>query len=497
MGLDAGGSRLATFPEVNLSGLSDGDALVWDAATSRWVPSDVVEGSAAWTSYTPTWVGATSNPAIGNGTLTGKYREHGGTLFLRMQLVIGSTTTLGSGKWTFGLPPGYATVDDGERATIRAAINDVGTRYHVALGTLLPNMTEIEFYVDNSGNVVDNDSPMTWVNGDYMVVTGAIEVAPQVDLLANVSAGDNYESWPLIVRDASSNLVVVYSDGTQHLAYDNTRKVVCRIGDIGSWSADETVHNSADDDAAFGIGTNSSGEPLVWVLTRDIADVETHVLRKRSGGSWSTVSTPSLTNVRLISPIINVSGVGLVCHWQSPTTGTLSHGVLISSDNGVNWSQITIGTGLTTATHPVEVRLVDLGASQILGIGRTEVGGNALFQLTCNGSPNTPANWTVTNTTITDQYRTPAALTQRSDGTLDLYYYDRVNGVLYHRSADPAVVFTDPTAWSGRNLILNHEGLGADGGYPHAIRRNDRNLVVFYSGNSTICQVKLREHAPL
>ncbi|MEV3946968.1 hypothetical protein AB0K57_04800 [Streptomyces halstedii] len=57
-----------------------------------------------WTVYTPVWSGATTNPAIGNGTLVGRYMKWGRTCHLRIEVLMGSTTTYGSGGWSVSLP---------------------------------------------------------------------------------------------------------------------------------------------------------------------------------------------------------------------------------------------------------------------------------------------------------------------------------------------------------------------------------------------------------
>ena len=60
----------------------------------------------AWVAYTPTWTSAGTPPAIGNGTLVGKYWQLGKTIGVRISLIAGSTTTFGnsSNAWTFALP---------------------------------------------------------------------------------------------------------------------------------------------------------------------------------------------------------------------------------------------------------------------------------------------------------------------------------------------------------------------------------------------------------
>lgn len=58
----------------------------------------------AWTSYTPAWTAATTAPDIGNGTLVGYYLKIGRTVHVAVILTCGSTTTYGSGAWSFSLP---------------------------------------------------------------------------------------------------------------------------------------------------------------------------------------------------------------------------------------------------------------------------------------------------------------------------------------------------------------------------------------------------------
>ncbi|MFD7746698.1 hypothetical protein ACFV2V_13920 [Streptomyces sp. NPDC059698] len=64
----------------------------------------------AWTPYTPTWSGATTNPAIGNGTVTARHMKWGRSCRVRWDILMGSTTTYGSGGWSLSLPfPAHAT----------------------------------------------------------------------------------------------------------------------------------------------------------------------------------------------------------------------------------------------------------------------------------------------------------------------------------------------------------------------------------------------------
>jgi hypothetical protein len=57
----------------------------------------------AWTPYTPVWT-ASTNPVLGNGTIIGRYMKFGRTVVCHINLVMGSTTTYGSGSYNFSLP---------------------------------------------------------------------------------------------------------------------------------------------------------------------------------------------------------------------------------------------------------------------------------------------------------------------------------------------------------------------------------------------------------
>lgn len=63
----------------------------------------------AWTSYVTTWGASTTNPSLGNGTLTMGYLLAGKLLIGRFELTIGSTTSVGSGIYTLTLPVAVAS----------------------------------------------------------------------------------------------------------------------------------------------------------------------------------------------------------------------------------------------------------------------------------------------------------------------------------------------------------------------------------------------------
>jgi hypothetical protein len=78
--------------------------------------------------YTPTWSANVTNPVIGNGTLNGYYKLSGSMCFADINLLIGSTTTTGSGTYTFQLPfKAFVTATGSVRITIDTGVNYIGT----------------------------------------------------------------------------------------------------------------------------------------------------------------------------------------------------------------------------------------------------------------------------------------------------------------------------------------------------------------------------------
>lgn len=133
----------------------------------------------AWASFTPTWTG-TTNPAIGNGTLVGAWQSVGKLVNFRITMTAGSTTTFGTGRWSFALPA--MPVSGYGRAPFLAEFFDssASTAY-TGYGVWRGSTQTIEMNIFNgAGGVtasVTGTVPMTWATSDVCVVTGTYEAA--------------------------------------------------------------------------------------------------------------------------------------------------------------------------------------------------------------------------------------------------------------------------------------------------------------------------------
>jgi hypothetical protein len=116
--------------------------------------------------YTPTWTGSSSNPSIGNGTILGNYARTGRFVFVTIELVIGSTTTFGSGFWRFGLP----TTSSGLSHQGSAVSTDLpgGTAY---IGATTTNAANNYCLITTSSGNVSPTIPFTWGTGDVIRLT--------------------------------------------------------------------------------------------------------------------------------------------------------------------------------------------------------------------------------------------------------------------------------------------------------------------------------------
>lgn len=124
-----------------------------------------------WTSYSSslTVTGSTSNPTVGNATITSAYRRStdSDVVVFCGQIIVGTdwAGAPGSGQYRISLPV---------TAHADAVLNSVGNGYLLDLGTAnlhpavtLFSTTNLEFYLNNSLAALGSAGPGTaWANGD-------------------------------------------------------------------------------------------------------------------------------------------------------------------------------------------------------------------------------------------------------------------------------------------------------------------------------------------
>lgn len=137
--------------------------------------------SVAWTSYTPTWTATTANPAIGNGTITGRYIKIGRLVRYAWKITAGSTTTFGTGNYNVSLPLTNATNSVAFYNT-GVAVHS-GSVYTMSSRVLSASQVD-ELFVHRpitgthtEFQAVSSTIPFTFASGDTLEVTGCYEAA--------------------------------------------------------------------------------------------------------------------------------------------------------------------------------------------------------------------------------------------------------------------------------------------------------------------------------
>lgn len=111
----------------------------------------------------PVWTGGTTNPAIGNGTLSLRYFLQNDYCELWLAVLMGSTTTFGTGEWRFQLPvPAKVRKQFGTAYMLDNGANNYVGVCEAGTNGILRIISHL------SATIVANNAPFTWANGDEL-----------------------------------------------------------------------------------------------------------------------------------------------------------------------------------------------------------------------------------------------------------------------------------------------------------------------------------------
>jgi hypothetical protein len=132
-------------------------------------------------SYTPTWTAATTNPAIGNGVLEGRYILVDDWCWVQVMLAAGSTTTYGSGTYGLSLPVAATALSGGTEQNLLVTFNDLGLARYMGVAYIFTGATSFGVNSPTTWNggtqrTWNQTDPFTFGNGDTMVASGIYRV---------------------------------------------------------------------------------------------------------------------------------------------------------------------------------------------------------------------------------------------------------------------------------------------------------------------------------
>ena len=138
-----------------------------------------VSDSNSWSTYSVIWSSTSgTQPSIGNGTLNGRYKQIGKTVFVSINLTSGSSTTFGSaGYWQFSLPVSSYLP---ESTNLNSLIydNSLSNWYSGNSSGLYTGLTDSLSVLYTSGStlsVISFNTPFTWSISDRLSIGGSYE----------------------------------------------------------------------------------------------------------------------------------------------------------------------------------------------------------------------------------------------------------------------------------------------------------------------------------
>lgn len=133
--------------------------------------------SEAWTTYNPAWTATTTNPTIGNGTITGKYAQINKLVVWRFIITCGSTTTFGSGSYLVSLPVAcHADYVQNDSLNGNGATAQSGASAY-SLGLVRYTTSSVVYFSTPSGTAANPTTPFTFVSGSILSGGGMYEAA--------------------------------------------------------------------------------------------------------------------------------------------------------------------------------------------------------------------------------------------------------------------------------------------------------------------------------
>lgn len=160
--------KIPAISSAYFSSLSASNLLVGATALPTYV----------WNSgiYTPTLGGGGSS--LGNGTLTGQWQKTGKTINVQIYFLVGSTTVLSAGGFTFSLPETAATATSFQYHGNALGL-DAGTAFYAGFATVGSAGTTMQMTSTTAATPGQwtNIAPFTWGTSDSITVSITYQTA--------------------------------------------------------------------------------------------------------------------------------------------------------------------------------------------------------------------------------------------------------------------------------------------------------------------------------
>lgn len=134
--------------------------------------------TAVWSTAVPGWAASAGVPAIGNGTLTGRYKRMGKTVDFINHLTAGATTTYGTaGALFFFSLPGGGTAADTFMGSGWFFDTSAGANYPL-IWKMDSGATTMRLWRVDATPAAEllNNAPVAMATGDQIMMSGRVEI---------------------------------------------------------------------------------------------------------------------------------------------------------------------------------------------------------------------------------------------------------------------------------------------------------------------------------
>ena len=131
---------------------------------SNWIARAGING---WAAFTPTWAATGTAVAAGNATVFGRYAEVGRTVVGNIVFVAGSTSTFGTGDYSWALPVAVNVAATTSQPVGRGYIHDSGTARYLVAGEHIAT-DSVRLFLDALNTVAGQLVPFTWAQNDAL-----------------------------------------------------------------------------------------------------------------------------------------------------------------------------------------------------------------------------------------------------------------------------------------------------------------------------------------
>lgn len=193
----------------------------------------------------------------------------------------------------------------------------------------------------------------------------------------------NYSAFPKLAYFTSGKIILVWSPGTDHAAFDHKLVKATSTDGGTTWSATSTiVSETGISHQNYNLGVVANNRAIIFYQRRSVAGFLSlqYIYSDDESATWSAPATISPGAFDIYAPngkVINIASNQVLSAWNGrisgPSTNWTSH-VNISSDFGSTWGAniSVISSGAATTPNYSESCFAYLGNNTILGLVRLD-----------------------------------------------------------------------------------------------------------------------------